>query len=410
MQERINSLDFLRGIAVLGILIINIESFAFPIQFSPYLYGFASELDTTVRFWVYYLAQGKFFTMFVVLFGVSFYLMLERLQEKYKTKNVFGIYTRRLFILFIFGAVHTYFIWSGDILHHYAICALLLFPVRSFTMRGLIIFIVAMLLIILGSSFEKVQKRQQQKLAYQQAITVDKKDRTNIQDRTVWRWESKLEKKSTERYDDKEKTKKGSYLDNLQSNWGDVKLYKGELFFNIILFDSLMLMAIGILLYRLGIFSDYRSVPYYWLITFVLFALGLWTGFIKYQWWSYDYLNPIVDVYREIINKISYYIQGVSYLLLINGIYQAIPNIRKLTAINKVGKMALTSYIFHSIVCALIFYGYGLNYHNELNRSELIWLVIAIWPLNILFCHYWLKYNKQGPLEFIWRKLSYRVD
>lgn len=408
MQERINSLDFLRGIAVLGILIINIESFAFPIQFSPYLYGFSTELDTTVRFWVYYLAQGKFFTMFVVLFGVSFYLMLERLQEKHTTKDVFGIYTRRLFILFIFGAVHTYFIWSGDILHHYAICALLLLPVRDFTMRGLTLFIIAMLFIILGNSFEKVQNKQQQNLEYQQALKIEEGERTNIQNRAVWRWESKLEKKSTERYADKEKTKKGSYVDNLQSNWNEIKLYKGELFFKIILFDSLMLMTIGILLYRLGIFSDYRSVPYYWQITFVLFGLGLWTGYIKYQWWSYEYLNPITEVYLEIIKKIAAYIQGLSYLLFINGIYQVIPNIRKLTAINKVGKMALSSYIFHSIICALIFYGYGLNYHNELSRSDLIWLVITIWLVNILFCHFWLKFYKQGPLETIWRKLSYQ--
>lgn len=409
MQERINSLDFLRGIAVLGILIINIESFAFPIQFSPYLYGFTTELDTTVRYWVYFLAQGKFFTMFVILFGVSFYLMLERLQEKYSDTDALNIFTRRLFLLFVIGVFHTYFIWSGDILHHYAICALLLLPVRNFTMRGLSIFILAMLLIIIGNSSQQAQKREQQQLAYKQAVVIEEDDRTKTQQRSVWRWEAKLEKRSTDRYSDKEATKKGSYLDVLQSNWNQIKLYKGELFFEIILFDCLMLMALGILLYRLGIFTDYRSVPYYWSITLVLISLGLWTGYIKYQWWSYDYLIPITEINLELIKKMASYIQGLSYLLFLNGIYQSIPRIRKLTAINQVGKMALTSYIFHSMVCAFIFYGYGLNYHNELSRSALIGLVIVIWLINIILCHLWLRFNKQGPLESIWRKLSYQA-
>ena len=408
-QQRINSLDFLRGIAVLGILIINIESFAFPLQFNPYLYGFASELDTTVRYWVYYLAQGKFFTMFVMLFGVSFYLMLERLQQKHNDLDVFSIYTRRLLILFIFGAIHTYFIWSGDILHHYAVCALLLLPVRSFTLSGLGIFIAVMLMIIGGTSYEKAHNRALQKQAYQNALAIDEEDRSYAQERAISRWQAKLEKKSTTRYSHIEETHKGSYLDILESNWDKTKLYKGDLFFKIILFDCLMLMAIGILLYRLGIFNNYRALPYYWSITLVVFGLGLWTGYIKYQWWSYDYLNPITETYLEILKKIAPYVQGISYLLILNGLYQTIPQIRQLTAINQVGKMALSSYIFHSLVCAFIFYGYGLNYHNELNRSELIGLIIGIWLINIILCHLWLRFNKQGPLEMIWRKLSYQA-
>lgn len=409
MQERINSLDFLRGIAVLGILIINIESFAYPAQFNPYLYGFATELDITVRYWVYYLAQGKFFTIFVMLFGISFYLMLERLQQRQDGADIYGIYTRRILILFIFGAIHTYLIWSGDILHHYAICALLLLPVRSFTMRGLGIFVFFMMVIIIGSAYEKVSERAVQKQAYQQAIVIDEVDRTRTQNRAISRWETKLSKQSKERFSYKEEVRKGSYVDILKSNWNEIKLYKGELFFKIILFDCLMLMAIGILLYRLNIFTDYRSISHYWPVTIFLFCLGLWMGYIKYQWWSYDYLNPITEIYLELIKKMGPYLQGISYILLLNGMYQCMPYIRKLIAINQVGKMALTSYIFHSAVCAFIFYGYGLGYHNEIARSELIWFVVGIWLINIIGCHLWLRFNKQGPLESIWRKLSYQA-
>jgi uncharacterized protein len=409
LKKRINSLDFLRGIAVLGILIINIESFAFPAQFNPYLYGFETELDTTVRFWVYFIAQGKFFTMFVLLFGVSFYLMLERLQQQYDGAVSFNIYTRRLFILFLFGAIHAYFIWSGDVLHHYAICALLLLPVKSFSLKGLGLFILAMMVIIFASTYEKAQTRSLQKQAYQQAMTVAEDERTNAQLRAINRWESKLVKQSSQRFSSKEEARKGSYLDMLQSNWNDIKLYKGDLFFKVILFDCLMLMAIGILLYRLGIFADYRALSFYWPITALLFCLGLWMGNIKYLWWSYHYLNPITEFYQEFINKVGPYVQGVSYVLLLNGLYQSLPRLRKLTAINQVGKMALTSYIFHSIICALIFYGYGLKFHNALSRSEILGIVLAIWLVNICFCYLWLRSFKQGPLEYIWRKMAYKA-
>jgi uncharacterized protein len=410
MQTRISSLDFLRGIAVLGILIINIESFAYPLQFNPYLYGFASEVDVTVRYWVYYFAQGKFFSLFVMLFGVSFQLMLERLQQKHNGVDSVNIYTRRLLILFVFGLAHAYLIWSGDILHHYAICALLLLPMRSFTKRGLGLFAALMLLIIIGSSYERANKRAEQKLAYQQVMAIDEQDRTQSQQRTIWRWEAKLEEKSTERYSAIEATYKGSYLDIFKSNWDKNELYKGDIFFKGILFESLMLMTIGILLCRLNIFSDYRNMAYYWPITLVLVGIGLWMGYIKYQWWSYDYLSPITTFHLEFFRKTAHYVQGLSYLLLLNGLYQVIPAIRKLTVINQVGKMALSSYIFHSIVCAFIFYGYGLNYHNELSRSELLGLIVAIWLINFALCHVWLKFNKQGPLESIWRRLSHQAS
>jgi uncharacterized protein len=409
-MERIESLDFLRGIAVLGILIINIESFAFTLQFNPYLYGFADELDTTVRFWVYYLAQGKFFTMFVMLFGISFYLMLDRLQQQAtdssNSHDVYSIYTRRILILFVIGAIHAYLIWSGDILHHYAICALLLLPIRSFTKRGLVIFIATMVLIIYGGAYGSASARSEQHQAYLTAIQINEQDRNSQHNKAIDRWERKLEKRSKERYSSQEDAKKGSYLEVVKSNWASIKLYKGELFFKNILFDSLMLMAVGILLYRLGIFSRYQNMPYYWPITVLLFLTGLWMGYIKYYAWSFDYLKPVTEVDIEFIKKMAAYIQGISYLLLINGIYQSVAVIKKLTVVNQVGKMALSSYIFHSIVCALIFYGYGLNYHNQLSRSELLWLIPAIWLANIVLCRIWLKYFTQGPLESIWRKLS----
>src|SRR5687767_6077862 len=101
--ERINVLDFLRGLAVLGILLINIESFSYPDPWSPSQYGFHEAIDHTTRFWVYFLTQGKSFSMFTLLFGVGFYIFLERLEKKGLGLKAMDIYARRLLWLFIFG-------------------------------------------------------------------------------------------------------------------------------------------------------------------------------------------------------------------------------------------------------------------------------------------------------------------
>ena len=80
--KRIPSLDFLRGIAILGILFINIENFAYPEPWSPWKYGYQGAIDHVTRFWVYFLTQGKFYSMFALLFGVGFYIFIERLEKR----------------------------------------------------------------------------------------------------------------------------------------------------------------------------------------------------------------------------------------------------------------------------------------------------------------------------------------
>lgn len=417
MHNRIHVLDFLRGIAVLGILIINIESFAYSAPFNPYLYGYFSEFDTTVRFAIYWFAQGKFFALFLILFGISFYLMLEKSSEKAflekppLEKNspmlFYSIYTRRLFFLFLIGTAHCYLIWSGDILHHYAICALLLLATRSFSQRALILFSLVLVSILLFNASQQALKRSSLEHAYQVAKATPSAERTTKMERQITSWERRLSKRSAERFATKQDAHQGSYLDLLTYRWNEIKIYRGELFFKSIVFDSLLLMTIGVVLFRSGIFTDYRQLPYYWTITFSLVLLGLITGYDKYTWWSFNYLNPITSVYQQSIMKLAPYIQGVSYLLLLNGCYQRFHWLKRLTLLNQVGKMALSSYIFQSIVAGIIFYGYGFGLHNQISRSNLLFWIAGIWLLNGIFCYLWLRYFKQGPLEYWWRRWSY---
>ncbi|HAA21909.1 MAG TPA: hypothetical protein DCP28_25255 [Cytophagales bacterium] len=158
--ERIPALDFLRGVAILGILFINAENFAYPDSFSPWRNGFEEPRDYTTRFWVYFLTQGKFYNMFALLFGVGFYIFLDRLEKKQAGLRAMDIYARRLLWLFVIGAVHYYFVWDGDILHHYAICGFLLFPFRAMKGRSLLVVMGLLMALQLVKAYDLTLRRQ----------------------------------------------------------------------------------------------------------------------------------------------------------------------------------------------------------------------------------------------------------
>ena len=132
----------------LKIMVMNVESFSYPAAFSPAAYGFETSLDHDVRFWVYWLFQGKFFRVFALLFGVGFDIFLSNLEKRGLGLQSIDVYGRRLLWLFVFGVVHSIFLWTGDILHHYAICGLLLIPLRSFSQKGILLSILLLSLVL----------------------------------------------------------------------------------------------------------------------------------------------------------------------------------------------------------------------------------------------------------------------
>lgn len=411
--DRIHVLDFLRGIAVLGILVLNIENFAYAKSFNPYLFGFDTELDHSVRFWVYYLFQGKFFSIFSILFGVSFYLMMDKLSQKYNGLTAMDIYARRLLVLFVIGIAHAYLVWDGDILHHYAICGLFLFTLRSFGQKQLLLISLLLCGSIMYNGYERTNRAAEQYQAYQVAISVEEDDRSSSQQRAINRWQRRTSESNPDYYQDDISIRQGSYWDNLLENIDSIKVIKGQLFHDNILFNTLLLMMIGILLYRTGIFESYQKWRYYWIITSGLLVLSMYLAYDRYHHWSFDYLNPNTHVIKGMMYSIIYIVQGISYVLVLNGLYQKLCQSRHvnwpryLKPINNVGRMALTNYLLQSLICALIFYGYGGNLFNQLSRSELLMIIPLIGLFNIVFSCLYLYYFSQGPMEKLWRKWSY---
>ncbi len=404
--DRIASLDFLRGIAILGILFINIENFAYPDSWSPYKFGFDESIDRSTRFWVYFLTQGKFYNMFALLFGVGFYMFLERLEKKSLGLSAMDIYARRLLWLFIIGIAHAYLVWSGDVLYHYAICGLILFPFRSIRSRYLFVVIGLLVFLLLIPSYDKAVRYQTWQQEAISAGVVASDQRTDEENKRIERWEKKLQQLPPDKA--YHEPPKATYWVGLQETYEHTSVHKGMLYYRGLLFRSLIAMLLGIIFYRSGIFSNYRNWKYYWPISILLLILALIINYDWYWHWSYDYFNPVTSVGRGLLHTFPKETLGIAYILLFNGLYQKFNLLRKTTgSISNIGRTALSNYIFQNIILGLIFYGYGFGQFNQWSRFELIGFVIAIWCVQIILTSLWLRNHEQGPLEKLWRRLTY---
>jgi uncharacterized protein len=403
--ERITSLDFLRGIAVLGILLINIETFSYPEPWSPYKYGFGNSTDESTRFWVYFLAQGKFFSMFTLLFGVGFYIFLERLEQKGIGLKSLDIYARRLLWLFVFGVVHAYLIWDGDVLYHYATCGFLLFPFRSFNIHQLLLVLLVPMAVLLFNSYERSVATNKQYTEFTQASEKTENNRTDSEKTKIRSWENKTSKKNAS--NSEIELPRRTYFQSIEANAEHTKVHKGEVLYQGILFRTLIMMILGILFYKSGIFQDYHSISFYWPMTIAILSVALIINYFRYYHWSFEYFDPVKSIWQGWVYTFPKEILGVAYILLFNGLYQKFFKSVKLKLISSTGRMALTNYIAQSIICGFIFYGYGLGKYNHFSRFELLAIVATIWGLQLILSWLWLKKYEQGPLEWIWRKLTY---
>lgn len=405
LKERIPSLDFLRGIAILGILFINIESFVYANPWSSYQYGYETSLDTNARFWVYFLTQGKFYNMFALLFGVGFVIFLERLQmNKIGLKGI-DVYSRRLLWLFVFGVIHAYFIWDGDVLYHYAICGFLVLPFRSIKSKYLVLIILFLASFSVIKSITTTSERIEKHKEYIGAIQVVQSQRTEAQNEKISAWEKRYSKRtaSNEHVDNPKPT----YLEGLKKSYEHATVHKGELYYQSLLFPTLIIMLVGIILYREGIFSDYTVWKHYWLISLAVLAVGLLINYFRYYHWTFEDHKPVLSVWRSLMFAFPKEVLGIGYILILNGLHQQYLKNSKAKFISKIGRTALSNYILQSIILGFIFYGYGLGMFNQFSRFELLPIVIGIWIIQIILTLIWLKYNEQGPLEKLWRKLTY---
>jgi uncharacterized protein len=416
--QRVRLVDALRGVALLGILLMNIPGFSMPNYFSE---SFRSD-PTNVNFWVSgvigVVFEGKMRALFGMVFGAGVLLFVAKKEQT--GKSVTGLFYRRMLWLVLFGLVHAHLIlWFGDILYLYGICGMLVYLFRNVNPRYLVLGVPLVAVLDFTTSTLFYQHIRANRIAYVEASTAAAggKALTPAQTEALAAWREIETTIIPNREDVKENTRK------MKSDYATVASHVRPLAFKletiylpIILWDSLALMLLGLALYRWGFLSGGWSNRSYWKVVVIGYGLGL--PLVLYSHYhSYLHSPNIEAVLRRMeavpvewvgliypFQRILLVMAHVSALILLYKSRFAQGLFRRLEA---VGQMAFTNYIIHSVICTLFFFGYGLNYYAELDYYQLYFVVLAIWALQLVVSPLWLRFFLYGPLEWVWRSLTY---
>ena len=417
-EQRIKLIDALRGVALLGILLMNIPGFSMP-NYSSEIY---KNDPTTINFWVSkiigVLFEGKMRAMFSVIFGAGILLFIAK-----KVKNglsVHGLFYRRMFWLLLFGLIHAHLIlWIGDILYLYAVCGMIVYLFRNVNPKYLVLAIPLVAIIDFSANTYFYQEIREKRIDYVEAKKAQSENKTLTvaQNKALVTWREVEKTMIPNREDAKENTQKmksdystiASYLRPLAID-GQTKY----LFFGI--WDSIALMLLGFALYKWGFLTGQWSNDNYRKVMLIGYGLGLplviystYYGFI-----TYSTLEVNLKRMEEVTINWVDFIYPFQRILLVMAHTAALILLYKSKAIQglfhrleAVGQMAFTNYIMHSVICTLFFFGYGLNYYGVLEFYQIYYVVFAIWILQLIVSPIWLRHFNFGPLEWLWRSLTY---
>jgi uncharacterized protein len=418
LAERISSVDTLRGFSLMGILIMNICDFAY--GFANYAYPLSTvkpvfsgphwRVDTTLWFLRWILAEGKMRALFSMLFGAGVVLMTGRAEDRGAGVRTADIYTRRNMWLVLFGMLHCYFIWNGDILYFYATTALIfLFPFRHLKPKTLLwvgsIVLLLNTLVVQGGQTAGVYF---QKQAAVKAMAVAPAQRTKDQNDAIESWHKAQEQfrpSPEERYKDiaKHKSWVGGFLADAKN------AFQGETMGAYAGFgDWLGMMLFGMALFRNGFLSGKLSTKTYALTAII--GLGVaWplVGLGAYEAWKghFDYLQTYLWMQAPYdIGRVGGALGNAAVILLLvrAGAFKWL-----LARVAKVGQMALSNYLLTSISMQTIFVWAKPHWYGYLEYYKVYYVVAVMWTVNLVFSSVWLHYFRFGPVEWCWRSLTY---
>jgi len=384
--HRIHSLDLLRGFAVLGILIMNITSFSqINIAYMNPTIGAGIEgYNQYFHAFNYIFADTRFMSIFSILFGAGVVLFTNNAEAK--GKRVGALHFKRMFWLLLFGLLHAYFIWEGDILVAYAICGCLIYLLRKKTIRTLLI--ISIILFIIPLTFN---------LMTYYGMTAEELESTFA-----------FFYPSSEEITNEVKIMQGPFLEQMPIRLENAIEFQTLVFMIETFWRTTSLMLLGMILYRKGILSANKSISYYSKMILIGFGIGLIISLIGLNQsydsgWSGAYVMSIGANYKLISGVFiaTGYIGFVMWCFK-KGVFKKLQN-----RLQSAGRMAFTNYIGMSIICSLIFNGHGLALYGTLDRLQQFLVVVSIWALILIVSPLVLRKYRYGPLEWLWRKLTY---
>ncbi|WP_265570000.1 DUF418 domain-containing protein [Sphingomicrobium nitratireducens] len=398
-RDRILTLDIVRGVAVMGILAMNIYAFAGPeaMYFNPTAYGGDSGLDWFAWAFNFVIFDSKMRGLFSILFGASTLLVIERAKASGRAPAL-AHYSRMIWLL-AFGCAHFWFIWWGDILALYAITGLLLFLWRNNSVKVLRNW--ALGLLTVGFLFMGLQSF---------GLTMAEAGR--LPPEQTQQAEKGLDKLEEYFGDDQRKVLED--LDHYRSDYATITHqrfveWRFKPFKNAIgmLPETLGLMLIGMALFRSGMLTGEWSRERYRRWAIVAFGIGV--PILSMLVWlqvASGYAPVTVFMSSMVLSMPADVLMAIGWAALI--ILLAKRNLQGGIAarVGAAGRMAFTNYLTTSIVMTTIFYGQGLGLYGNFSRSALYLFVLGMWALMLLWSKPWLDRFHYGPLEWLWRSLS----
>ncbi|MFC4403215.1 DUF418 domain-containing protein [Gracilibacillus xinjiangensis] len=372
-KQRLIWIDAARGFAVFGIFIVNLPTFNGPY----FLYGNGMNYwgEGEPGIWqaiIDIFFQASFYSLFSFLFGFGMQIIFENLRNKGISPR--KTMARRQVLLLVVGIVHAFIIWYGDILISYSIVGFLLLLFMYRKNITLVVWSICLLfipaLLLTGLLY---LARDYMTLVNAAAIEA------SYQSFGAGSWND-------------------IFRQNL-TNW----LYSNDIFNLLFTVANLLpIFLIGVIFARKKWLHDlqahHHTLRTIWVLSFVLF--------IVFKAGPYLMGNPLwLSIMQDTLGGTS---SAIFYVVSISLIYKKIPSI--LDKFAYVGKMALSNYLFQSVIGVLLFYSIGFGLYGDLNPFQTILVAFIVFPVQIVLSYLWLKKFKRGPLEWVWRSLTYRSN
>ena len=385
--ERLRSLDALRGVSILGILLVNVQSFAMieAAYLNPTAYGDLSGVNGWCWLAVHLFADRKHLPIFAALLAAG----ILQMERRSAAAGFARLHYRRMGWLAVFGLVHAALLWSGDILLALALSGALVFPLRGGAPRwlaggGLLVLAASSLLPLIAGlsvSYWSPEARLEQELEW-------RPDARRVEQETAFHL--------------------ASWREQVAGRVGSVSV-RSVIFLLGSAWQIAGYMLIGMALFKWGFLTGerlprcYRNALAAGLgIGLPIVAVGTWLSFRTH--WQLDFAmfhGSQLNAWGSLLMALGY----VAAMLLGDRVQRLSGLYNRLAA---VGRMALSNYLAQSLICSTLFYGHGLALFGRLDRGQQLLVVLAVWAVSLVVSPLWLRRFAFGPAEWLWRSLSYR--
>lgn len=376
-KKRYVILDALRGFAILGIILANFPEFSLWTFSDPAGW---TRTDLVTRAIQTFFVDGKFYTLFSLLFGMGFSIQLANAEGKLRT------FYRRMAVLLVIGLIHLFFLWSGDILALYAVCGMLLPLFRKLPTRKLLLvagglFLVPVLLdAVFGTRLADPLEREQWRICGLYGIT-EANFGTWLSDARSYR-----------------EVLQFLHQGSVERMWEFVSGHR--------LFKVLGLFIVGFAVGRERIYADIDGrKPLLKKVLAWGLALGIPFG-ILYTWSSMQG-HPWGRVAHDLLYLVSVYPMGFAYAAGFAMAFSRSEEAPGWKLLANPGRMACTNYLGQSVIGILLFYGIGLGLGNRVGLLGTELIALGVYAFQILFSSLWMRAFAFGPVEWVWRMLTY---